>query len=309
MSRSARRRSKKQETQGRARVDYVIRHGLVVPADMAESEMDEYQRFLLALDEEEAPVTSICTTTKQPKQTYPSGAPGGGGSTNGYSGFGGKALVCWHCQDLVRVGTYEILVSGSHDVTDSELDKMRWHDKKNLDTPDLGVYLDASGWASKMKMPIRIPPRPSIPALTLNGDVPTGLEMLLRDAQAAIAEWEVKRDAAAKEPSGWRWPHVLVGWPDQGVIDGEVAGELSAYVLAQLKAGKIVDIGCAGAHGRTGTFLAMLIIDAEGLEPEDAINAVRKRHCTRAIESGSQVRAIFRYAGKTATEKEVERLR
>jgi protein-tyrosine phosphatase len=67
----------------------------------------------------------------------------------------------------------------------------------------------------------------------------------------------------------------------------------------QWAAGKNIQFGCHGAHGRTGTFAALLFLRSgvakTGME---AIDMVRDFHCEEAIETVSQENAIYAYAKK-----------
>ena len=53
-------------------------------------------------------------------------------------------------------------------------------------------------------------------------------------------------------------------------------------------------MGCFGAHGRTGTLLASILV-YEGYTATDAINKVRKDYCDRAIENKKQEDLIQLY--------------
>jgi protein-tyrosine phosphatase len=65
------------------------------------------------------------------------------------------------------------------------------------------------------------------------------------------------------------------------------------YVLG----GKVVEVGCFGGHGRTGTLLALIIGEVEGLNAPEAIKAIRTRYCDKAVETYDQVEGIARYLG------------
>jgi hypothetical protein len=58
-------------------------------------------------------------------------------------------------------------------------------------------------------------------------------------------------------------------------------------VLARAKAGERVEIGCLGAHGRTGTALACLAI-IDGHAPDSAVEWARTDYCEQAIETPEQ---------------------
>jgi protein-tyrosine phosphatase len=169
------------------------------------------------------------------------------------------------------------------------------------------IYL-TSEWEGKMKAPKALPAALDLPSFEIRGKVPTGLAPTVKFITEERAAYAAAKAEADKLPDAWRWPYVLIGWPDRGVINVEVAAQVVGYILRQLQAGKVVDTGCAGAHGRTGTLLAMLLIEAEGLTPEQAITSVRKRHCHKAIESAAQAQAIFGFAGKFANAEEVKRI-
>jgi hypothetical protein len=73
-------------------------------------------------------------------------------------------------------------------------------------------------------------------------------------------------------------------------------------VIEELKDGKKIVAYCTGGHGRTGTFAASLIA---ALEPEtkDPIEAIRQRHCHKAVETLEQATAIFKIAGRALPKK------
>ncbi len=72
-------------------------------------------------------------------------------------------------------------------------------------------------------------------------------------------------------------------------------------IVELMKAGNTVALWCIGSHGRTGTVLATCI----GLcEPDiDPIDAVRERHCKKAVETQSQCEAVFKALGRELPEK------
>ena len=149
---------------------------------------------------------------------------------------------------------------GEHKVTVSALsDKPGALQKDYTEMPGLGVYL-AFGWQDKMS-PI----------------------------------W----GAGYKTPHGLNsHPAVYTKWPDYGVVDISVVEWLVKAIRKNMAAGLSVDIGCQGGHGRTGTLLACLIADVEGIGSDDAIKAVHKRHCTSAVESISQENLVREYCGE-----------
>lgn len=79
-------------------------------------------------------------------------------------------------------------------------------------------------------------------------------------------------------------------WQDMGLpkLDRDLVD--TALVLAQnmIEKGDVLEVGCIGGHGRTGTFLALVAM-RNGVEtPEEAITYVREHYCEKAIESDVQ---------------------
>lgn len=236
---------------------------------------------------------------------------------------------CDHVQDPFKIGDRFLLVTASTDLTKAKLGNFTKH---NLVYPDMGVYMD-SGWKYKLEQdPPPLPSYPSKPTpptkpnIEVYGsgvDIDLDLSDLMGEYEEQLVEYEKalerhekavaryeerkkERDNLTKE---YLWPFLFIDWPDRGIIDVNLADRVVKYMLKEIKAGKILDTGCMGAHGRTGTLLAMLLIEEEGLAAGAAIEEVRARHCNRAIESDSQVRAIFGFDGRLATEADVKKYR
>ena len=89
-------------------------------------------------------------------------------------------------------------------------------------------------------------------------------------------------------------PKVFIKWPDMGVIDVDTLDDVVNWCKAQIIEGEKLQIGCIGAHGRTGTLLAAILI-REGATAEEAIKKVRGEYCTKAIESKAQENLLTRY--------------
>lgn len=84
------------------------------------------------------------------------------------------------------------------------------------------------------------------------------------------------------------WPHEHIDWPDFGIppdADGLRAALLS--LLDRARTGEVVEIGCWGGHGRTGTALACLAV-LTGTPAADAVAWVRANYCERAVETDEQ---------------------
>lgn len=93
-------------------------------------------------------------------------------------------------------------------------------------------------------------------------------------------------------------PTIYVPWYDGRGLPQPTLHWLITTILDEMEKGKLVELGCGGGHGRTGTILTCLLIEAEGLDPKDAINEVRKRYCEEAVETISQVTSIYAFAGE-----------
>lgn len=90
--------------------------------------------------------------------------------------------------------------------------------------------------------------------------------------------------------SRWRppWPYECIDWPDFGT-PSDPAAMVTALsgVLRRARAGEVVELGCLGGHGRTGTALACLAALA-GLTT-DPVAWVRSAYCRHAVETDDQV--------------------
>lgn len=235
---------------------------------------------------------------------------------------------CKHVQEEFPIGNHTLLITGGHDIGKWDL-KPEQREKAGIIIPTFGVYMD-SGWQTKLETdPPDLPAAPSSPTPPLKPRIETygGLSVALDlgelEAEYAVefakyekakakyekakAKHEELREARNKAPKEYLWPFMWMDWPDRGIVDVNLAEKVVTYVLDRMHQGDVIDIGCAGAHGRAGTLLAMLLIDEEKLQPGAAIEQVRKRHCKKAIESDTQVKAIFGYAGLTATPAEVQK--
>ena len=88
----------------------------------------------------------------------------------------------------------------------------------------------------------------------------------------------------------WRppWRHAHIDWPDFGLpADVDALRRDLRALLAQARRGDVVELGCWGGHGRTGTALACLAV-LTGTAPDEAVPWVRERYCPRAVETPAQ---------------------
>lgn len=90
---------------------------------------------------------------------------------------------------------------------------------------------------------------------------------------------------------GWRneGAAIMLPWRDWGLPDVNyvIAAEAIKTAFTWAKAGMLVEVGCIGAHGRTGTVLACMAVLA-GVEPTKAVSWVRSTYCNDAVEGINQ---------------------
>lgn len=83
------------------------------------------------------------------------------------------------------------------------------------------------------------------------------------------------------------WPHEHVAWPDFGVPDRAEVDAALEQLLERARRGELVEVGCLGGHGRTGTALACLAV-LTGTPPGAAVDWVRAHYCADAVETDEQ---------------------
>uniref|UniRef100_A0A6M3XC56 Putative dual specificity phosphatase catalytic domain n=1 Tax=viral metagenome TaxID=1070528 RepID=A0A6M3XC56_9ZZZZ len=99
------------------------------------------------------------------------------------------------------------------------------------------------------------------------------------------------------------YPAIYATWQDGSVFPISNIELMIEFVVKHLEAGDSVEIGCQGGHGRTGTFIACLIANVEGLGAKDAIEAVRERHCKDCVETNSQIDCVYNFCGEEAPDR------
>jgi hypothetical protein len=95
------------------------------------------------------------------------------------------------------------------------------------------------------------------------------------------------------------WPHAHVDCEDFGVPDPVALCASLDAVLVRARAGDVVEVGCLGGHGRTGTALACLAVLA-GTPADRAVAWVRATYCEQAVETEEQEAFV---AGFTPVER------
>ncbi|MGQ0680392.1 MAG: protein-tyrosine phosphatase family protein [Actinomycetota bacterium] len=89
---------------------------------------------------------------------------------------------------------------------------------------------------------------------------------------------------------------IIFPWRDWSVPeDPALLRKVLLWLLDEIQKGKMVEIGCIGGHGRTGTALACLLV-LQGVPGKKAIRRVRRDYCELAIESQRQLELIKSFA-------------
>lgn len=99
-----------------------------------------------------------------------------------------------------------------------------------------------------------------------------------------IPEWGLYFDWSWRP--WWRAEHI--DWPDYSLPERwDIALEQLIVAVEKAQEGIDVEMGCVGAHGRTGTALAAINVIL-GAEADEAVKHVRQKHCWHAIETPKQ---------------------
>jgi hypothetical protein len=91
------------------------------------------------------------------------------------------------------------------------------------------------------------------------------------------------------------WPHEHLAWPDFGLPDPDELDAALPRLLARARRGEVVEVGCLGGHGRTGSALACLAV-LTGVPADGAVDWVRAHYCAEAVETDEQ-RAFVERSG------------
>jgi hypothetical protein len=84
------------------------------------------------------------------------------------------------------------------------------------------------------------------------------------------------------------WPADLIAWRDFGLPEHpEVAARQITAAFARAREGELVEVGCLGGSGRTGTVLACMAVLA-GIPPTEAVAWVRATYRADAVETSEQ---------------------
>ena len=93
------------------------------------------------------------------------------------------------------------------------------------------------------------------------------------------------------------WPADIVAWPDFGLpADPEVAARQITDAFLRARGGELVEVGCLGGSGRTGTVLACMAVLA-GVPAAEAVAWVREAYRPQAVETAEQEAWVQWFAG------------
>ena len=118
------------------------------------------------------------------------------------------------------------------------------------------------------------------------------LSILERDPEGSGREFGLYMDLR------WNptWPAEIIDWPDFGLpADAAHAASQIREAFTRAQRGQVVEIGCLGGLGRTGTVLACMAVLA-GVDPADAVAWVRQNYRSGAIETTEQERWVDWFA-------------
>jgi hypothetical protein len=84
------------------------------------------------------------------------------------------------------------------------------------------------------------------------------------------------------------WPATVIDWQDFGLPENpELAAQQIVDAFGEARRGGLVEIGCLGGSGRTGTALACMAVLA-GVPATEAVAWVRASYRPQAVETTEQ---------------------
>ena len=96
------------------------------------------------------------------------------------------------------------------------------------------------------------------------------------------------------------WPADVIAWPDFGLpVEPEVAAGQITAAFGRARRGELVEVGCVGGSGRTGTVLACMAVLA-GVPAPEAVSWVRAAYRREAVETADQEAWVQWFAGWAA---------
>jgi len=93
------------------------------------------------------------------------------------------------------------------------------------------------------------------------------------------------------------WEACVIDWPDFGLPeDPEAAADDIAAAFDRARSGELVEVGCLGGRGRTGTALACMAVLA-GVPGDEAVAWIRQAYRPEAVETPEQEDWVRWFAG------------
>ena len=123
-------------------------------------------------------------------------------------------------------------------------------------------------------------------------------------ALSARVEDDGERTFGLYMDAKWRptWPAELIDWEDFGLpADRDRAAEQIRAAYARAARGELVEVGCVGGLGRTGTVLACMAVLA-GVPAGDAVAWVREHYDAHAVETPEQEQWVQWFASAPSNE-------
>jgi len=88
----------------------------------------------------------------------------------------------------------------------------------------------------------------------------------------------------------------VIVWPDFGLPeDAEAAAQQITSAFDRARRGELIEVGCLGGSGRTGTVLACMAVLA-GVPSTEAVEWVRAAYRREAVETTDQERWVQWFA-------------
>jgi hypothetical protein len=120
-----------------------------------------------------------------------------------------------------------------------------------------------------------------------------GAKLDIRASKVRTHTLDTTPDLGIYASEAWRpsCPAIFIPWTDYGLPEVEYSKAAAAIRTAfnAALAGDVVEVGCVGSHGRTGTILACMVILADrNLTAAQAIAWARQHHCHKAVEVREQ---------------------
>jgi protein-tyrosine phosphatase len=92
------------------------------------------------------------------------------------------------------------------------------------------------------------------------------------------------------------WPAEVIDWPDFGLpADRDAAARAIESAFDRAREGALVEVGCLGGSGRTGTVLACMAVLA-GVPAGEAVAWVRSHYRPSAVQTPGQEELVAWFA-------------